>query len=150
MMQNGLITDKNEIVEIMKQTRVCRLGLVNGRQPYVIPMYFGFEIQGEQIIVWLLCEMKGTKLNIIRENDNACFEVDVPDTANGGFRSVVGSGIIKICKIPSEKHRGLICFMKQYAPQKDFELSAGAADNVIMLKLKIENIIAKRKHEGGK
>ena len=36
------ITDKNQIEKILEESPVCRLAMVDGDKPYMVPMNFGY------------------------------------------------------------------------------------------------------------
>ena len=45
------ITDFNEIIEIIKKCDVCRIALNDEDFPYIVPLNFGLDIQGEQVFL---------------------------------------------------------------------------------------------------
>jgi len=47
---NREVKDRNEIIEIMKRCDVCRLVFNNGDYPYIVPLNFGLDTEGEKII----------------------------------------------------------------------------------------------------
>ena len=36
------ITDKKEIEKVLQESNVCRLAMVDGDKPYMVPMNFGY------------------------------------------------------------------------------------------------------------
>ena len=50
-MSNGMtrrereVTDINEIIKILDKSKVLHLGLVDGDEPYVVPMNYGYLMQ---------------------------------------------------------------------------------------------------------
>lgn len=68
------ITDFNEIIEIMKKCDVCRIALNNEEFPYIVPLNFGLDIQGDQVFLYFHSAMKGKKLELIAKNHCAAFE----------------------------------------------------------------------------
>ena len=67
------IRDQAEILAIMNEALVCRLGFSDEGTPYVVPMNFGL---GENCL-YLHCAREGRKLDILRKNDRVCFEMDL-------------------------------------------------------------------------
>ena len=113
------MTDRAEIDATIRSARVLRLGLVDGREPYVVPLSFGYD--GGSL--YFHCAPQGRKLEVIRTNDLVCFEVDellsiaeAADACGWGarYRSVMGTGRVVILEDPESKRRGLAAIMAQY------------------------------------
>jgi uncharacterized protein len=66
------ITDIVEIESILNESMVCRIGLAEGSEPYIIPVCFGY-VPG---IICIHSSMSGKKIAIIEKNPKICFEVD--------------------------------------------------------------------------
>ena len=69
------ISRTDEIESIIKKADVCRIALVDGNRPYIIPMNFGYE-KSKPSKIYFHCASDGRKLDLIRKNNNACFEMD--------------------------------------------------------------------------
>ena len=67
------INDIIAIEDILSRATVCRLGLCDGGRPYVVPLCFGYK----ENALYFHCAMEGKKLEILRKNENVCFEVDI-------------------------------------------------------------------------
>lgn len=116
------ITDINEIEEVLRSARVCRIALFDGEYPYIIPMCFGYDLTGGKLEIYFRCEEKGRKMELIRANSKAAFETDKlhgiekNDSACGfaaNYHSITGTGTIEsITGI--EKITGLNLLMKKY------------------------------------
>ena len=48
------VTERNAILEIMDNCDCLHLALMDGEYPYVIPMNFGYEDDGEHLVIYLL------------------------------------------------------------------------------------------------
>ena len=70
------ITDRNEILQVMERCDVCRLALNDGEYPYILPLNFGMEQAGEQIILYFHGATEGKKLDLIARDPRASFEMD--------------------------------------------------------------------------
>ncbi len=115
------LTNRADIEEILKKAFVCHLGLVDGDQPYVVPMNYGYE-DGR---IYLHGAAKGRKIDVIRKNNKVCFEMELfrPDIIKGGdkpcdwgtaFRSVIGFGTARLLETREEKIRGLNAILKPH------------------------------------
>jgi len=147
------IADKNSIAEIIQKADVCRIALVDGNMPYIVAMNFGFK-EGDPSVLYFHCANSGRKLDIIKNNNNVCFQMDigheliVKDKACGctmKFNSVVGSG--KIYKVEDTKGKieGLNQIMKQYTGKDNYSYEDKMLDITTILRLEIKEISAKKK-----
>ena len=70
------IKSREEIIEIMRRCDVCRLAFNNGEYPYIIPLNFGLEADDNKIILYFHSALEGTKIEIIKREMKATFEMD--------------------------------------------------------------------------
>jgi hypothetical protein len=114
------ITSRSGIDAVIRSAQVLRLGLVDGMEPYIVPLSFGYD--GESL--YFHCAPEGRKLDVIRKNDHVCFEVDellaIVDageacTWGARYRSVMGTGRAVILEDRDAKRRGLAAIMAQYS-----------------------------------
>lgn len=96
--------NNHEIRNVLSSHVVGRLGYINGKQPYIVPVtyvYDGENIYGQS--------NEGTKLDMLRKNPNICFEVDVmTDMAN--WQSVIVLGKFEELHDKAAKHAREILF----------------------------------------
>lgn len=95
------IKDKAEFIEILERADACHLALVDGAEPYLVTLNYGFSWHGSLPVLYFHCANAGLKLDIIRKNPQACFGVDIDHEIVRGenscdwgmkYRSVVGRG----------------------------------------------------------
>lgn len=150
------ITDLQEIISILKQAQVCRIALSNSNIPYIVPLNFGFQ-PGNPMILYFHCAPQGRKLDIIRHNNRACFEVEVDTKIIAGnkacdwsmqYRSVIGSGRIEIVESGEEKIHGLNILMEHYAGGGTFNYNPKLLGRMVVLKLAVDEITGKEHLEG--
>ena len=142
------ITDPAEIEQIIKQARVCRLGLVDGSEPYVVPVCFGYENNA----FYFHCAPEGRKLELIRNNNQVCVEIDTDVEITGAekpcgwstrYRSVIGVGRAHILEDEADKIRGLTVLMRQFEG-KGTAVEFEKADRTAVVRIDIENITGKK------
>ena len=139
------ITDINEIEDILRSARVCRIALIDGAYPYIVPMCFGYNLTGGKLEIYFRCEEKGKKMDLIKANTNAAFEIDKlheivkTDSACGfaaNYHSITGTGTIEnITGV--DKITGLNLLMKKYfggTPESKY--SEQALNSYAILKFK--------------
>lgn len=99
------ITDINEIEDVLRSARVCRIALIDGAYPYIVPLCFGYSLTGDKLQIYFCCGEKGKKMELIKYNNKAAFEIDklydiIRTEQSLGFaahyRSIAGTGTIEI------------------------------------------------------
>lgn len=68
LLQDGL----KEMEEILKRADVGRIALTDGSLPYIVPLNFIYD-KGK---IAFHCALEGKKLDLIKNKQNCCFEVD--------------------------------------------------------------------------
>ena len=61
---NREVRDQEELLEIINDCKVCRLGMVDNGMPYVIPMNFGYTSGNQQSPFISIVPIKGKKLRL--------------------------------------------------------------------------------------
>ena len=145
------ITDRAEIDAIIRHSRVCRLGLTDGDEPYVVPLCFGYD--GEAL--YFHCAKEGRKLDILRRNNRVCFEFDIVEgiiknTQACGwgvcYRSVIGVGTAHLVEKNDEKIKGLAVIMNQYTDGQFIFLDDAMA-RTFVIKVIIESVSGKQRKQ---
>jgi len=103
---------------LLRRAEVCRLGMIEGGQPYVVPVNFGYD--GERIYVH--GPREGRRITAIDGGARVCFEVDegevIPADRPCGytsrFRSVIGYGVARLLVDEDQKQHGLDVIMRHY------------------------------------
>ena len=149
------VTDLQEIIEIMKGCDVCRLGLNDeDGYPYVVPLNYGLELQQDgKLRLYFHGATEGHKLDLIRRDDRAFFEMDrkhqLQYIEEQGYctmnsESVMGKGRVKILD-EDEKLHALETLMGAYHPGKEAPFSKAALPRTTVYALDVEEITGKRK-----
>ena len=142
------ITDKSEIESIIRKAQVCRLGLSDEGLAYIVPLCFGYD--GKHL--YFHSAMKGRKIEILKRNNQVCFELDIDTQINSGknacdwgmkYRSVIGYGTAGFIQEPSEKRQALDIIMGQYA-NGAFEYSDKALKKTLIIKVNISHMTGKK------
>jgi len=141
------IRDIAAIEEILSSAAVCRLGLCEENQPYVVPLCFGYEDN----TLYFHCSLEGKKLDILRKNNKVCFEVDIDHefvkadkACDWGmkYKSVIGFGKAEFIEDIESKRKALDIVMQQYSGGT-FEYPEEAIKNTIVIKVEIESMTGK-------
>jgi nitroimidazol reductase NimA-like FMN-containing flavoprotein (pyridoxamine 5'-phosphate oxidase superfamily) len=141
------LTDSKEIDEIVKKATVCRLGLVDGDEAYIVPVNFGYERNA----IYFHSALEGRKIELLKRNDKICFEIET-DVGIGKndkseckvkYRSVIGMGRARILESAEEKVRGLKAIMRQCAGG-EYSFLEERLDTVLVVEIRIENVTGKQ------
>ncbi len=141
------ITDPEAIVSIIRRSTVCRLGMSDDGQPYVIPMSFGYQDGA----VYFHCAPEGRKIEILRKNPRVCIEFDVDCLLKTGdsackwgfhFNSAIAFGVAAIIEDSTEKQAGLDIIMRQYSGDV-FMYSESALDKIVVIRVNVTELTGK-------
>lgn len=150
------VTDTEEILSILDKAKVLHLGLVDGDEPYVVPMNYGYIMEGGRMTVYLHGALVGRKLDIMRVNPKVFFEMDcdiVPfegkTACNYGitYASVMGRGKAVIVEDIEEKIKGLRVLMKTQTG-RDFDITEKMAKIVSVIRIDVSDFTAKKRPMG--
>ena len=142
------IRDRAEIDSIVRRSQVCRLGLSDQGQPYVVPLCFGYDGKA----LYFHCAQEGRKLDILRRNNKVCFEFDVVEgmvEADQGcncgirYRSVIGFGIAHLVEDVTDKQNALSLIMAQYS-EGTFSFRPEMLSRTAVVKIEIESMTGKQ------
>lgn len=150
------ITDFAEIMGILKKSSVCRVAFFDEAYPYIVPLNFGFETDGNKVTLYFHCANEGKKLDLLKRNNKVGFEVDCPDKFFDGekacystmeFESVCGNGSLDIVG-DEDKLPALKLLMQQYSDKREFDFDKFEVKAVTVLKLTVNEITGKRLKNG--
>ncbi|QLH75178.1 MAG: pyridoxamine 5'-phosphate oxidase family protein [Methanomassiliicoccales archaeon] len=141
------VTDRAVIDDVISSARVCRIGLVDGEEAYIVPMNFGY---GEGCL-WFHSALEGRKVELIKRNGKATFEIDidhglvmdkVADKCTNHYVCVMGKGPITIVE-GEEKMKGIRYLMAHYTSD-NYKMTDRCAPKAHIFKLIIESMTCKR------
>jgi len=142
------ITEKSGIEDVIRKAVVCRLGLSDGNMPYIVPLCFGYK----EHAIYIHSALKGRKIDILRKNQNVCFEFDADiqikeaqSACEWGmkFQSVIGFGKAFFLEDAEDKKKALNIIMRQYC-DKDFEFPDKAVNGIAVIRIDISSMSGKR------
>lgn len=119
------VTDFQTMVDIMSQCQVCRLAMNDGEVPYIVPVNFGMEVEGETVTLYFHGAAEGKKYDLMRGAPRVSFEMDCEtvlcsDRAAGNctmsYKSVMGRGRIDFLE-GDEKVHALDVLTAHYHPE---------------------------------
>ncbi len=142
------ITDRIEMERVLMNSRVCRVAMVDGDRPYIVPLHFGYR----DGVLYFHSAREGRKIDLIRQNPRICCEVDeliqikpASKACDWGttYKSLVIYGEARFVDDPKEKKQALDVIMAHYADQTfDYPERVMAATTVI--RMAIETMTGKQ------
>lgn len=142
------ITDIKEIEEIINRAIVCHIGLVDGDEPYVVPVCFGYE----RNVLYFHGNLKGRKVELIKKNNRVCFEMEVDLELKKSeeacdwamkYMSVIGVGRAYILGNDEQKFHALNLITRRYAGD-ELSFPKSKMDNTLVVKVDIESMTGKQ------
>ena len=146
-------TDLNEIIKILDKCMIVHLGLVDGDEPYVVPLNYGYTMEDGKLTLYMHGAKMGYKLDLMRANPKVFFEMDcdvIPFEGKSAcqygtsYASVMGRGLAEIVEDVEEKKKALSILMKTQTG-KDFEFTDKLVSVVSVFKVNVLDYSAKRR-----
>jgi nitroimidazol reductase NimA-like FMN-containing flavoprotein (pyridoxamine 5'-phosphate oxidase superfamily) len=144
-----LVTDLKVIHEVIHRAEVCRLGLVDGSKPYIVPLSFGFD--GTHI--YFHSAREGRKINVLQKNSCVCLEFEqnigllkAEKPCKWGFRylTVICSGTVEPVRDFDEKRKALNLILRHYDPDwVDSTFTEQELSPVLVFKVTLEEMTGK-------
>ena len=147
------VTDPNQIIGILDKCKILHLGLVDGDEPYVVAMNYGYTLEGDALTLYLHAAKTGYKLDLMRANPKVFFEMDCDVTPFEGdlpcqygtaYASIMGRGQAELVEDVEAKKEALSLFMKSQTG-KDFEFQDKMVSIVSIIKIHVSEYTAKRR-----
>lgn len=142
------ISDQSEIEAVIKKSNVCRLAMIDGDRPYIVPLCFGYQNN----VLYFHGASKGRKIDLLRENPNVCFELDlITEIVEGEnackwsvkYQSVVGFGRAFLLESVDEKIKGLSIIMSQYSG-RTYQFPEDKLGATAVFKVEIDSMTGKQ------
>jgi hypothetical protein len=143
------ISDPKIIQEILAGSQICRLGLVDNGEAYIVPVNYAFK----DGCIYIHSASEGRKIEILKRNPHVTFEVEyesetikgeVPCKWGTKYRSVMGRGKIEICDDAESKKNGFDLIMKKYGGEFTPPYDESALAKAVILKFKAKSLTAKQ------
>lgn len=146
------VTDRSEILDIIRRCDVCRLALNDGAYPYILPLNFGMETDGGAVVLYFHGAAQGRKYDIITRDNRASFEMDCSHrlvtrlerkSCTMEYESVIGRGRIEI--VEGDKKLAALKLLNAHYGADNLEIDEAVAQRTVVMKLTVEDMTAKRR-----
>lgn len=108
------VKDFKEIVEMLDEFDVVRIGIGGDQFPYVVPMSFGYEIIEGKIVIYFHGAKIGKKVDLLDKCKKVCVEADefirydeLDVVITTRYKSIIGYGEVEELLSDEDKVRAL-------------------------------------------
>lgn len=129
--------DDQETRKVLQSARVARLGCIVNGGPYIVPINYNFEDD-----CLYSHSLPGTKINALRENPQACVQVDEIES-DLRWRSVMAFGTFAEIKKQTERTEVLAKLLKRFpmlTPVEAAITTDTCSPGVIVFRIRIDRI----------
>ncbi len=145
------VKDKKAIESIVKRATVCRIAVSQNNLPYIVPVAFGYKDN----CLYFHSAPQGRKIDIIRQNNNVCFELDIdcelakkseqPCSWSMKYRSVVGFGKAFFIDDLEEKRAALNIIVEHCSGNsQEYPYAENVISNMAVIKVEIDSMTGKK------
>jgi nitroimidazol reductase NimA-like FMN-containing flavoprotein (pyridoxamine 5'-phosphate oxidase superfamily) len=148
------VTGISDILSILDDCEVIRVGMCTDDMAYIVPMNFVYETSDEKMFIYLHGATEGRKMDMISKNRNVCFEADCPYSLiksenacrwSNSFRSVMGEGTIEIVNNKNEKKHALDILMERYGFAGRPDYGPDEFERVAVFRISVSSVTGKNK-----
>lgn len=148
-----LVTDMDAIIKILDESKIVHVGMIDGDEPYVVPMNYGYTFEDGKLTLWLHCAKRGRKLDVLRANNKVFFEMecgiqpfdgDIACRYGISYSSIMGRGTAEIVEDIEVKKAALTHLMKTQT-SLDFEFEDKMAAIVSIIRIDTIEFTAKHR-----
>ena len=146
------ITDRDELVRIIKKGRYAVLSMCRENEPYIVALSYGYD--STENVLYCHSSLKGLKLEFIEANPRVCaMIIDDGEYKSGEcsheYSSVVIWGEMSIVKDPVQKKHGMDIILKHLEDDpgliRDKHLNNDLVfEKLAVLKLEVAEMTGKR------
>jgi len=142
------ITDREAMEEILNSAEVCRIGLADEGEPYVVPVCFAYQDNA----IYFHSALVGKKMEMLAKNPRCCVEVDHsigpirdenPCTWEMRYRSVICTGTARILSGYEEKRGAMIAILRHYG-SPDHPFTEKELEKVCLVRISLDGMTAKQ------
>ena len=143
------IIDIKIIEEILSKSEVCRIAIMDGDRPYIVPLNYGYHDNA----IYIHSAPLGKKIDLLKINNKVCFEIEyvaeifkseLPCDWGTKYRSVIGYGSIDFVTDFEQKKEGLDILMAQYGKKDHNSFKDKQVEFIVILKLNIDEVTGKQ------
>jgi len=142
------ITDQIAMEAILDSAEVCRIGLADGNEPYVVPVCFAYRDNA----IYFHSALVGKKMEMLVKNPRCCVEVDHsagpirhenPCTWEMRYQSVICTGTARVLAGYEEKREAMNAILRHYG-SPDHPFTEKELEKVSLVKISLDGMTGKQ------
>ena len=146
------VKDLEQLEEILRACTAVRIGTRDERGMFIVPMSYGYTLEGEELTLFVHSAPEGRKVSAFRSGGEAAFEMDCGHqlmtaeqacSYSCAYRSIMGSGTIRELTEPQEKYEALNAIMR-HMTGRNWEMPEPAVARVSVFAIRAERWTGKR------
>lgn len=146
------VTDFNEIIKIVDECDIVRLGLADGDYPYIVPVNFAYKVEAGKLCLYIHGAMAGRKYEMLQANPVCSFEMDIPlkmdclveqKDVTMRYKCVMGQAAVEFLEGDEKQQAIDYIIMDRYDETRDFQYNKSAVSRTAVAKLTVTHITAK-------
>ena len=143
------VTNRDEIIDILRRADTIRLGIHDSPFPYVVPLSFGMEDIDGQVAIYIHGAKEGLKHTLLDKNNHVCVEASIlhcyEEIATGitaRYESIIGFGTATVVSgDEAVKGLDLICAHCGY---ENYEYNTAGLAHMRIYRITLSSITGKR------
>lgn len=145
------IKDQQKLKEILKQAQAVRVGYQDSGGMAIVPLNYGFVWEGELPVLYIHSALEGRKVSAFSRGGSVAIELDCGcQVVESGqacgyscrYRSIMGSGEVRLLEGREEKVRGLNAIMEHYS-SRGWEFPPEAVERVAVFAIQVTSLSGK-------
>lgn len=147
------VINRNELEDIIKSSKVCRVAMNDEDGIYILPVNFGYTFTNDELEIFFHGAKVGKKVDILSKgNVHVGFEMDSGHESVAGehacsysfkYQSIIGKGYASIIVDKNEKIKAFNQFMHNQAG-KSFDSTDKMLEDVLFFSIKATSYSGKR------
>lgn len=151
------VTDPKQLEEILRECTAVHIGAQDGAGLFVVPMNYGFHLEGDRLTLYVHSAQEGRKVAAFRAGGTVAFEMDgrhalrTADTACGHsytYQSIMGSGTIRELTEAGAKRAALELIMEHMTGRGSWDMPDASLDRTAVFAIQADRWTGKRNQAG--
>lgn len=152
MRRNDRELDFSATLDLLDRCRVIRLAMIDGQEPYIVPLNYGYTYKAGQITLFCHSAKVGRKLDVMRANPLVGFEMDTDYLLqeheeachhSNLFSSVIGTGEFEL--LAGEEAKSALAVLIRHQTGRDFCFTDEQINSVAVFAIHVKSISGKAK-----
>ena len=154
-----IVTGHDDIEAILKGCTTCRISMISDGRPYILPMVFGYDYEGDELTLYFHSGLRGKKNDALRANPQICFEMDIEGELIGkgdygnfysrAFSCLIGEGRVEYAQTMEERRRGIDRIMLHQTGRSGFDYQPAYLAVAEVFRVHADSFTATRKDPPG-